>query len=109
MTEEKKIEPQGVIAIMTRSDGYVIATAADFERQGYGGFKLWEAQRIRAERDVKFKAVRAYCSDFLYNALDSYTVERMAEDMCQRERGKHKITLRSVGYPDDIKEAIERR
>lgn len=106
MSEEKKIEPQGVIAIMTAPDGYVIATHADFDRSGYGGFKLWEAQKHRAGDMVKRKGVRAYCSDHLANALESYTIDRMAEDLIQR--GKYRVTFRAIGYPDDVADAIAR-
>lgn len=107
MSEEKKIEPQGVIAIMTAPDGYVIATVADFERQGYGGFKLWEAQKHRAGDAVKRKGVRAYCSDHLVNALETYTVDRMAEDLIQR--GKYRVSYQAIGYPEDVATEIARR
>jgi hypothetical protein len=59
MSDEKIKEPSGIIAIMTQPDGNVIASAVDFDLSGYGGFELWEAQRIRAERSVKAKAIRA--------------------------------------------------
>jgi hypothetical protein len=107
MSEEQAKEPCGVLAIMTRcDDGHVIATAADFQRSGYGGFKLWEAQKIRARDAVKRQAVRAYCSEVLTNALESYTIERIADDLLTK-RGGHKITMRSVGYLDEIAAAIE--
>lgn len=107
MSDEKTIEPQGVIAIMTAPDGYVIATHADFERQCYGGFKLWEAQKHRAGDMVKRKAVRAYCSDHLANALETYTVDRMSEDLIQR--GKYRVFYRAIGYPEDVATEIARR
>jgi hypothetical protein len=107
MSDEKIKEPSGIIAIMTQPDGNVIASAVDFDLSGYGGFKLWEAQRIRAERSVKAKAIRAYCSDMLFNSLEGYTVERMAEDLIQR--GKHKVVLLAIGYPDDVAAEIKRR
>lgn len=103
---EKPSEPQGVIAIMTLPTGHVAATHADFERQGYGGFKLWEAQRIRAGDAVKRKAVRVYCSEMVTQHLESYTLDRVAEDLMQR--GKWRVTYRSIGYPEDVRDAIER-
>lgn len=101
-------EPQGVIAIMTQPDGHVIATAADFDRSGYGGFKLWQAQQIRARDAVKGKAVRAYCSDILFNSLERYTIEKIAEDLLSR-KGGHKITIRAIGYPSEVSREVERR
>jgi len=106
MSDEKKIEPQGVIAIMTLPTGHVAATHADFERQGSGGFKLWEAQKHRAGDAVKRKAVRAYCSEIVTKHLESYTLDRVAEDLMQR--GKWRITYRAIGYDDDIADAVAR-
>jgi len=106
LSEEKQIEPQGVIAIMTLPTGHVAATYADFERQGYGGYKLWEAQRHRAGDMVKRKAVRAYCSDIVTMHLETYTIDRMAEDLIHR--GKWRVTYRAIGYSDDIADAVAR-
>lgn len=106
MTDEKTIEPQGVIAIMTLPTGHVAATHADFERSGYGGFKLWEAQKHRAGDAVKRKAVRVYCSEIVTAHLETYTVDRMAEDLMQR--GKWRVTYRAIGYPEDVADAVAR-
>lgn len=106
MSNEQITELKGVIAIMTLPTGHVAATHADFERSGYGGFKLWEAQKHRAGDTVKRQAVRAYCSELVTAHLESYTIDRMAEDLMQR--GKWRITYRAVGYPEDISAAVER-
>lgn len=103
---DKMTEPQGVIAIMTLPTGHVAATHADFERQGYGGFKLWEAQKHRARDAVKRQAVRAYCSEIVTAHLESYTLDRIAEDLIQR--GKWRVTCRAIGYDDDIADAVAR-
>lgn len=97
--------PKGVIAIWTSPDGDVVATNADFDRSSYGGFKLWEAQRMRARRAVQRDAVDRYAGPAIAACLSNYLFEQIAEAM----RGKgHKITCRSVGYDDEIREAIER-
>ena len=106
MSEEKKIEPQGVIAIVTLPTGHVAATNADFERQGYGGFKLWEAQKHRAGDAAKRKAVREYCSDIVFQHLETYTIDRIADDLFSR--GKWRMTYRAIGYPEDVAAAISR-
>ncbi|MDB5606693.1 MAG: hypothetical protein JWP25_3593 [Bradyrhizobium sp.] len=107
MTDEKRqANPQGIIAIMTSPDGDVIATATDFNRSGYGGYKLWEAQAMRAKDQVKWATVRAYCSPVVSDALDSYLMGQVADRLCSKG---HKITLRAVGYPDDVRSEIERR
>jgi hypothetical protein len=99
-------DPQGVIAIMTSPDGDVVATATDFHRSGYGGFKLWESQKMRAKDQVKWATVRAYCSITVSNALSSYLMTQIADELCQKG---HKITFHAIGYSEDIALEVERR
>jgi hypothetical protein len=107
MSEEKK-GPCGVIAIVTNPHGDVIATAADFERSGYGGFKLWEAQKIRARDAVRRETIRRYSSPTLSDALDGYAIDVVCERLFARAPTSHKITYRAVGYDGDTADAIER-
>lgn len=104
MTEAKK-EPKGVIGIWTDPEGRVIATAADFDRSGYGGFKTWEAQRLRARDAVHREVVRAYCSPAVTDCLSSYLLKSIAEEMLRKG---HRITMRSVGYDEETQREIER-
>jgi hypothetical protein len=106
MTDDKIKEPCGVIAIMTLPTGHVAATHADFERQGYGGFKLWEAQKHRAGDAVKRAAIRTYCGEMVTAHLESYTMDLIAEDLIQR--GKWRVTYRAIGYPEDVADAVAR-
>jgi hypothetical protein len=108
VTEKTQPAPQGVIAIMTNSTGDVIATSADFERQSYGGYKLWEAQKHRAREHVRWATVRAYCSSVMSSALSSYLMTQIADELCL-PKGGHRITYRSIGYPEDIASEVERR
>lgn len=105
MADEKPKDPCGVIAIMTNSTGDVIATAADFERQGYGGFKLWEAQRMRACDQAKWATVRAYCSDAVVKAISSYVMTQIADELISKG---HKLNVRAVGYSDEIAADVRR-
>ena len=100
-------DPCGIIAIMTSPDGRVIATATDFDRSAPGGCKLWEGQMWRARDQVKWAAVRAYCSDVVVKAITSYTSTKIAEDLLSTVGG-HRITYRSIGYPEDIQTEIQR-
>ena len=103
--ERKVDEPKGVIAIWTDPEGRVIATESDFELSGYGGFKIWEAQRMRARNSVYREAVRAYCSPAVSKVLSSYLLEGIANEMM---KSGHRITLRAIGYDDEVSEAISR-
>lgn len=96
-------EPKGIIAIWTDPEGNVIATEADFDRSGYGGCKLWEAQRMRVNRAIAWSAVRAYCSPAVTDALTSYLLEQIAREM--RNKG-HKVTLREIGWGADVAEVL---
>jgi hypothetical protein len=55
---------------------------------------------------VKWQAVRAYCSSIMADALSSYTMTKVAEDLLGKG---HRITLRAIGYPDEIAREVERR
>lgn len=100
------VEPQGVIAILTAPDGDVIATASDFNRSGIGGCKLWEAQMWRARQQVKWAAVKAYCSPTVTNALGGYMLEQIADALCQKG---HQISYRAIGYSDDVAADLRQR
>ncbi|BCH20155.1 hypothetical protein [Mesorhizobium sp. L-2-11] len=63
------VKHQGVCGVVTAPDGHVVATHADFERQGYGGFSLKEAQTIRVREGLK----RAFLRAFLFQGLTSKT------------------------------------
>lgn len=91
---------------MTAPDGDVIATASDFNRSGMGGCELWEAQMWRARDQVKYATVRAYCSTVVSDAITSYLSTQIADELCRKG---HKITLRAVGYPEDVALEIQRR
>jgi hypothetical protein len=104
MSEE--IEPHGIIAIMTDPDGDVIATSADFDRSGIGGCKLWEAQLLRTRDSVRWKAIRAYCTPHIADAISNYLAVQIADSLCKKG---HKITFRAIGYSVEITEEVERR
>lgn len=103
----KSPEPCGVIAIITSADGYVIAAESDFERQTPGGFKLWDAQRIRAADLAASAAVKAYCNPVLANSLDPYLCLQIWRAL--REKGKYRMTFRAIGYPEDVQAELDRR
>lgn len=106
MAEEKKREPQGIVAIVTNGTGDVIATASDFDRQTPGGFKLWEGQRHRARQSVMWNTVKAYSSTALSDAVDYYLAEQLFNAM--QRKSNHRITYRAVGYSDDIAAEVGR-
>lgn len=99
-------EPKGVIAIITSPDGYVMATHADFDHSGFGGFKTWEAQRHRAVKFAKWALVKAYASPAMTDALEGYDLEQIAGKLLRKG---HRLTLRAVGWPDDVQREIEER
>lgn len=99
-------DPQGIIAIMTAPDGEVIATHADFYRSTPGGCKLWEGQMWRARDQVKWAAVRAYCSPVIIAAIDNYTCTQIGDALCGK--GGHKIAYRAIGYSPEISTDVER-
>ena len=74
----------GILAIITWPDGSVLASYADFERQGFGGFKLAEAQEHRARKFAKWAAFKALCHPDVVKSMDSYDIERAVDSMIQK-------------------------
>lgn len=97
--------PKGVIAIVTNARGDVIAAHADFDQSGYGGFKLWQAQKMRAGKFAAWATIKAYASPALTESFDSYDLERCFEALVRK--GGHKRVYKSVGWPADVAEDVE--
>ncbi len=100
-------QPRGIIAIVTDKAGHVIAHEADFSSSGVGGCKLYEAQEYRAVQAVKYSTIRAYCSETLTTALDSYMFREIFERL--RNHGGHNITCRAVGWGPEAQEYLDNR
>lgn len=100
-------DTRGVIAIVTLSDGHVTASHADFKRTGYGGFKLSEAQCIRAGDLVKRKAVCNFVGPAMTQWLSGYTIDQIWSDM--REKGGARLTYVPIGWDGEDAECVTRR
>jgi hypothetical protein len=87
-------EPPGCVGIYTDDEGRVIASVSDFDRSGYGGFSLYEGQKVRAQRKLAVAIVDAYCSSVITRALDSYDCEQIVRKL------KGKMTFIPVGHAD---------
>jgi len=89
MTEIKKLNngkevPCGVVAILIGKDGRCIASASDFNQSGYGGFSLYDSQKMRAKRALAYEAMRALSSPAIYDVVDTYDYEKIMDAMCSR-------------------------
>lgn len=101
MTDEaaevaKPRSPKGIGAIITDEHGNVIAHAFDFERAGYGGYKLWEAQRLRAKKFAINEYINGYCYGVLASGIDDYAREQIFRNL--RDKGKVKMTCVAIGH-----------
>ncbi|TPL30220.1 hypothetical protein [Mesorhizobium sp. B2-4-7] len=88
---------QGVCGVVTAPDGHVVATHADFERQGYGGFSLEEAQTIRVKEGLKRAFLRAFLFEGLTSKTSGYFCEQFWENA--REHGYRMETF-PIGYSE---------
>lgn len=91
--------PSGVVAILTRSDGHVVATAPDFDRSHPGGFSLREAQTARARRALANETVRTLCSLDIADVMRGYEAERLIEELV-RVKG-YRVTVMPLG-PEEV-------
>jgi hypothetical protein len=86
----------GIGAVLTNDGGVVVAHAFDFERQGYGGFKLWEAQRLRVKRSVVRQFIEHYTYGDMPAAIDEYAGEQIVSNL--RNKGKLRLTFFAIGH-----------
>lgn len=89
---------KGVVAILTGPDGYVWATVTDFDRSGYGGFSMQEAQEYRAKRALAWEFVRKACSDVIVKAMDEYQCDRIISNVCSQQGFTR--TILPIGYEE---------
>lgn len=100
--EAAACEVLGIGAVLTDDEGRVCAHAFDFDRSGYGGFKMWEAQRIRVRRAVKRKFIEAYCSNVVHPGIDEFACESIVDNL--RNKGKLRLTFFAIGHELDGRE-----
>lgn len=91
--------PQGVVAILTDPTGHVIASVTDFDRSGYGGCTLREAQEMRVKQQLAFAVMRAYCSEAILGVFDNYQCAEVLNRLV-RQKGYTK-TIIAVGHADE--------
>lgn len=90
--------PSGMVAILTRGDGVVMATAADFDPKSPGYGRIEDAQRGRTRIALANALVRATCSDDVADTLRGYEAERLMEKLCV-EKG-YRVTIIAAGGED---------
>jgi hypothetical protein len=93
--------PKGMIGILTDETGRVVATEADFDTSGSGGFTNAQAQKLRLKGAVAYVMMRAYCSPVVVKAMSSYRVEELMDELC-RNHG-FRLTWKAIGHdPEDV-------
>ena len=101
---DKAPQIKGIGAVLTDDSGDVVAHAFDFDRSGYGGYKLWEAQRHR----VKLAVTHEYLSRYTYGpvaaAIERYDAEKIVNKL--RQTGKLKLKLIDIGH--GVQEELDR-
>lgn len=97
---EAKEDPNvvGVVGLFIAPNGHVVAEVTDFERAGYGGFTLEEAQRIRCKRALSREVVGRFAGEPLAKAIDQHRAEDITDNMV-RDQGYRKHFI-SIGHKD---------
>lgn len=72
-----------------------MATSTDFEKSGYGGFKLDEAQKIRCKEKLYREIVSVYSSPALAENIEHYTCQRIVDDLLKKD---FKIHYEYIGH-----------
>ena len=91
--------PQGVILLLLWPDGSVLAQTSDFDRSGYGGFTVQQAQSIRCKDRLWRVALDRLANPIVAQAAGSYHGPAIIEEMCRKHGFRtHEI---AIGYDDD--------
>lgn len=88
MAAPKFTMPSGVVLVFVNESGRHVANAACFKQSASGGYRLEDAQRLRARRSLARAVVDAYASRDLARAIDDYTAETIMDKLV-REHGCH--------------------
>jgi hypothetical protein len=82
-------------AILTRSDGRVIASVIDCDLNRPGGFTVEEAQTQRARLKLANETVRTLCSDDVAAVLQGYGAEKLMDSLVHQKG--YRVTVLPVG------------
>jgi hypothetical protein len=90
---------KGIVGILSDSSGSVICSVSDFDIDGYNGYTLLEAQKYRVEVALADAAIRAFCSDFMADVIDTYRRQEIVNSLI-RKKGFTR-TFVAIGYDDE--------
>lgn len=88
--------PSGVVGLFIAPDGHVVAEVTDFERAGYGGFSLEEAQKIRCRKALNREIISMFSSPALSDHVSEYYAEGIVREMI--ERGGYRKHFVTIGH-----------
>ena len=92
---EAKHKPSGMVAILTRNDGVVMATAADFDPKSPGYGTIEDAQSGRARIALANAFVRYFCGPDIAEVLEGYGADKLVSSLCERKG--YRITMVAAG------------
>jgi hypothetical protein len=98
MPEQDKATPPGVVGIFIDKHGRVVETISDFRRDRPGGCTLLEAQKARAQQQLAFAVVRAYCSEMILEGLENHDCVRIVQRLVTKGA---RTTFIPVGHAED--------
>lgn len=98
MDEISATEPQGIVALLIDPTGRVAGQAMDFSLSGYGGFQLWEAQRMRAKSAATRDYVQRHSSPVLSDHVGQYMADRIVDEL----RSSHGWRMHYVAVGHDV-------
>lgn len=95
--------PSGMVAILTRGDGTVMATAADFDPKSPGYGTLDSAQKRRARQALANTFVREWCGVDIAEVMAGYDAEQLVDTLCQK-KGYRVTVIAAGGTPSPAEE-----
>lgn len=91
-------KPKGAVAILTRGDGVVMASASDFETTNYGGHTLTETQSMRARDLLANEMMRRLCHADIAEVTRGYDARQLMDALC-RQKG-YRVSVELIGHEE---------
>lgn len=91
--------PQGIVMLLTWPDGSALAEVSDFDRSGYGGFSLHQAQRLRCKDRIGRAALDRLANPIVGECMERYHVDAWLQKLT-RDKG-FKLHEIAIGYAED--------
>ncbi len=98
MSDEQRAMPKGIYGVIISPDGQVVANEGDFDKAGYGGFKLAECQKMRVRNSLRRSFAKAFLYEKMSHRMSEHFIEIFWDNALQHG---YRMQLFAQGWTDE--------